>query len=101
MASGLELRQVLIKTLDTKNVYYQPPKSTLMAYPAIVYTKSSVRNKYADDSVYKKDNAYDLTVISTDPDESLVDKVASMSLCRFDRTYVKDNLYHTVFTLYF
>ena len=46
-----------------------------------------------------KDNS--VTVIDSDPDSSLVGKVASMPTSRFNRHYTKDNLNHDVFEIFF
>ena len=50
MASRLNLHNELIKMLGTNNVYYQPPESIKMKYPAIVYSKSNIRSTFANDS---------------------------------------------------
>ena len=35
----LELQSVLEQTLGSRNVYFQPPASVKMKYPAIVYER--------------------------------------------------------------
>lgn len=70
-----------------------------MKYPAIVYTLNGIENKFADDGVYSSTRNYLVTIIDSDPDSSFIDKVATLSMCRFNRHYVSDNLNHEVFTL--
>lgn len=97
----LQLHEILCDILGARNVYFQPPESVRMNYPAIVYGLDSIENTYADDGVYLSARRYSVTVIDEDPDSLIVDKVALLSQCRFNRPYTKDNLNHYVFELYF
>lgn len=106
----LELQEILeeclgdqlIKTPDGgTNVYFQPPISVKMHYPAIVYERSRVNKRHANNSVYRKMVAYQVTVISKDPDNDICDKVDDLPHCTYDRRFVTDNLYHDTFTIYY
>lgn len=101
MANRLELHEVLCKILGSRNVYYQPPASVKMKYPAIVYSRSSIDNSYANNSVYNQMTAYDVIVIDSDPDTPLIEVMSKLPLCRFVRHYVADNLNHDLFILNF
>lgn len=101
MASRPNLQTVLEDILGSRNVYYQPPESIKMKYPAIVYSRKNIDNLHADNSVYKQSNAYELTVIDKNPDSEIVEKISRLSTCKFDRHYKSDNLNHDVFTLYY
>ena len=101
MASRLELHEKLCEILGSRNVYFQPPASVRLNYPAIIYSRKDIDNRYADDLVYKQDTAYDVTVIDPNPDSEIVVKVSRLPTCRFDRNYKADNLNHDVFTLYY
>lgn len=87
--------------LGSRNVYYQPPATVRMKYPAIVYFRKRIENSHANDGVYRQDHSYELTVISQDPEESVVEDISKLPLCSYDRRYVADNLNHDVFTLYY
>jgi hypothetical protein len=101
MGSRLELQAEFEKLLGSRNVYYQPPASVKMSYPAIVYSRQRIENDHANNSVYMQNNAYSVTVIDKNPESEIVGKIASLPLCRFDRHYRADNLNHDVFTLYY
>ena len=101
MGSRLELHDLLCEILGSKNAYYQPPESIKMNYPAIVYSRSDIDNRYADNSVYMQFHEYQIIVIDEDPDSEIVKKVSNMPNISFDRHYTSDNLNHDVFTLYF
>lgn len=101
MASRLKLQTELEELLGTKNVYYSPPASLKMQYPAIVYSRSDIDNAHANNSVYKQEFAYEITVIDRNPDSEIVKKVSRLPRCRFNRHYPSDNLNHDVFTIYY
>jgi hypothetical protein len=101
MASRLKLHEVLCETLGSRNVYYNPPASVKMKYPAIVYSRSGIDNKHANNAVYNQKTAYDVTVVDPDPDSVIVEDLSKFPLCRFVRHYTADNLNHDVFTLYY
>ena len=101
MASRLELQTMLEDILGSRNVYFQPPASIKMQYPAIVYSRSNIDNTNADDTMYTQNRSYEVTVIDANPDSSIVNRLSRIPKCRFDRHFSSDNLNHDVFTLYF
>lgn len=101
MASRLKLQSELEELLGSRNVYFQPPSSVQMKYPAIRYSLSDMQTYHADNLVYKHSKAYELILIDPDPDSIFIDKLLRLPYCRFDRCYPSDNLNHYVFTLYY
>lgn len=100
MASRLQLHEVLCTILGTRNVYFQPPASVQMQYPAIVYSRKAIENLHANNNPYLQSPAYEVTVIDRNPDSKIVEEVSKLPLCRFDRHFTSDNLNHDVFTIY-
>lgn len=101
MVSRLELQSKLEELLGSKNVYYQPPASVKMKYPAIRYSKAGLRPDYANNSVYRKLTRYEITVIDRTPDNPVIDMLMELPYCSYDRHYVADNLNHDTLTLYY
>lgn len=101
MASRPNLQTELEELLGSKNVYYQPPASVHMNYPAIVYSRKDIENTFADNLVYNQSHSYEVIVIDQDPDSVFVEKISKLPTCRFDRHYSTNNLNHDVFTLYY
>lgn len=103
----LELHNKLIEVLGTSGqnpsrVYFQPPESVKMAYPAICYNKDGIRTIRANDRFYYGKQRYTVTIIDADPDSELPVKILSeFKYCSLDRTFKSDNLNHTVLTLYY
>ena len=97
--SSQELQTKFEELLESKNVYYNPPASLRMSYDAIVFKRSRINNNFANNGVYRQMYAYEVTVITRDPDALIVEKISRLPRCSFDRTFVSDNLYHNVFTI--
>lgn len=97
----LELSDIFRNILGSSNVYFQPPESVKMKYPAILYERSDKWIDNADNIKYRNFNQYTVTVIDPDPDSLIPEKVLEIPYCNMDRHYVADNLNHDVFTLYF
>lgn len=101
MGKRLELQKILEELLGSENVYFQPPSSKKMSYPAIVYERSRIEADRADNLAYRLYKRYQVTVIDPDPDSEIPDRIAKLPLCSFDRYYTADNLNHNTFNLYF
>lgn len=100
MASRLDLQSKLEELLNSNEVYYKPPKNTMMSYPAIRYNLKDIVLNHADDSSYTKRNRYEVIVIDKKPDNPVISKLLDLPYCSYDRQYVAENLYHDVLTLY-
>lgn len=99
MAHRLEL-QALLESI-TGNVYFQPPATLQMQYPAIVYARDGEDAKFADNSKYRRTVLYQVTVIDRNPDSDLVEKVSALPLCAFATHFATQGLNHDVFRLFF
>lgn len=107
MSRRLELHEILCGILSCPSsgsscrAYFQPPESVTMKYPAIVYALNDIDAAYADDGVYFIEHQYSVTVIDSDPDSELIDKVAALPKSNFNRHYTSNNLNHDVFELFY
>lgn len=97
----LDLQNFLEELLESRNVYFQPPPSVQMNYPAIVYSLNDIRNKPADNLIYMQSNQYSLIVIDEDPDSEIAKKVSRIPTCNFSRAYTADNLNHFAYTIFY
>lgn len=101
MASRLDLQSKLEELLGNRNVYYQPPESLKMKYPAIRYDKNIISSKHADNMKYSNFTRYEVIVIDNNPDNEVIDKILELPYSAHDRHYVSNNLHHDVIDLYF
>lgn len=100
MASRLELQTLLENIMGNRNVYFQPPSTLKMKYPAIRYELDSIDNTHADNAVYAQHNSYKIILIDEDPDSEYVGKLSKLPRCGFTTAYPSDGLNHWVFRLY-
>ena len=101
MASRLVLQNNLEALLGSKNVYYQPPETLRMNYPAIKYELNNIVPIKANNATYLASNRYRITVIDRVPDNHVISELLKWDYCSYDRSYNSDNLNHTVLTLYY
>lgn len=101
MADRLKLQSLLEELLGSKNVYYRAPESGKMSYPAIKYSKQTIKKDCANDKAYSMKDCYQLIVIAKLPDHPVIKKLLALPYCSYDRYYVSDNLNHDVLTLYY
>lgn len=100
MASELKLHETFCGILNNKNVYFQPPASVKMKYPAIVYSRKRIDNRHANNEVYIQSFGYEATVIDYEPESEYVLKMSQLPKCKWDRHYEADGLNHDVFTIF-
>lgn len=100
MHSRLSLHEALVEALGSRQVYFQPPESIKMRYPAIVYSLGNIQEFKANNKDYLLNPYYNVTLIDEDPDSDIVDEIKKLPYCRFDRSYVGNNLNHWVFVIY-
>lgn len=101
MASREALQTKLEVLLGSRNVYYQPPESLKMKYPAIRYSRSDIDSKHADNMKYSNFNRYEIIIIDNRPDNDVIKKILELPLSSYNRHYVAENLNHDVINLYF
>lgn len=101
MASRLELQSKFEDVLGSRNVYFQPPSSVRIQYPAIVYSRKDIEGRFANDKIYRKLPCYEAILIDKNPDSEFIDKILDLPYCSFDRHYESDNLNHDVFTIFY
>ena len=101
MGTRLELQALLEGILGSRNVYFQPPETLKMSYPAIRYSRVPIRNDFANNSVYKQSQQYEITLIDYDPESAFIGPLSKLPTCKHNRHYKSDNLNHDVFTIYY
>ncbi len=101
MDRRLELQTLLEEVLGAGNVYFQPPATVKMQFPAIVYQRDGENARYANNSKYRRMVMYQVTVIDRNPDSTIVEKVSALPMCYHSAFFVADGLNHDVFRMYF
>jgi len=101
MRSRLTLQKILEDVLGSRNVYFQPPESIRLKYPCIIYHRDNGIAYHSNDNLYNYIKSYSATVVDTNPDSEIPDKLEKLRYCTMDRFYIADNLNHWVFTIYY
>lgn len=101
MSKRVELGKLLKEILGSNNVYFQPPENFKMSYPCIRYRLEGGDTLYADNVPYRFTRQYELVFIGKDPDSEIINKLAMLPMCRFDRPYVADGLNHYIYHIYY
>lgn len=83
-----------------RHVYFQPPESVKMKYPAIRYKLRDYEKVSANNGAYRLLPSYEVTLIDRNPDSIYFNKILQLPYCEFDRAYSADNLNHFVFILH-
>lgn len=97
-----QLQSKLEALLGSKNVYFQPPESCKMQYPAIVYSLNDIDLDKASNKIYNINKSYSVTLIHKNPDNTLKDLILNeFEYIRFNRFYTADNLNHYNYTIFF
>lgn len=96
-----ELHEILVGILGSRNVYFQPPASVSMKYPAIVYSWDGNNHTRADNLRYVPRRRYQVTVIDRDPDSKIPDMVEALPYCSMTTTMIVENLHQFIFSISF
>ena len=101
MGNRAEFSTILRNTLGSNNVYFQPPSTIKMNYPAIVYSIVDLPKTNADNVCYKYDKKYQVTLIDRNPDNLIVDKLIRLPYSRFKNHSCVDGLNNYTFEIYY
>lgn len=97
----IKLQKLLEQLLGSDDVYYQPPETKKMNYPAIRYKLEGIRDEYANDHRYGSRRYYDLTVISRTPDHPVINKILELPYTSYVSHYASDGLNHDKIRIYY
>lgn len=100
MADRLDLQSEFEAILGSRNVYFNPPTSIRMRYPAIRYSLGSINTRFANNRTYRTVPSYEVTLIDENPDTEFLKPILQIPYCKFNRFYIADELNHWVFTIH-
>lgn len=94
-----ELHDMLVDVLGSSNVYFNPPETLKLKYPAIVYNRKNIKNTHADDIPYIQDVSYQVTVIDKDPESEIVAKLSELPQTSYVNNFTSSGMNHDVFII--
>lgn len=98
----LILHNQLSSISGVKKVYYQPPMSSKLVYPCIIYSFNDFSTSQAANDDYLRFPTYTVTVIDFDVESDIPERLFNTKgdfLVSFDRFFTADNLNHWSFSL--
>lgn len=97
----LKLHEILCSILGSRNVYFQPPESVKMKYPAIVYDLRDYSDRHANNKKYSSKRRYVVTIIDANPDTIIPEKLSELEYASFSRSFTSSDLNHYSYYLYY
>ena len=101
MIQRIKLHELLVSILGSRNVYFQPPESIKISYPCIIYKRSTGDTQFANDAPYTFRVRYQIKKKKKNPDSEVIEKLAKLPMCTYDRHFTSDNLNHDIFNIYY
>lgn len=101
MGLRVDLQAILEEIPNVAEVYFQPPASKALSFPAIVYERDGDDVDFANNKPYDRTKRYQITVIDRNPDSLIPDEVGKLPMSTFNRHFTVDNLHHDVYSVYF
>lgn len=102
MSKRLELHEKLCSILGSRHVYFQPPESVKMVYPAIIYSFDTTDNTFANNNVYKQKQGYKVTIADKNPESEISEIISKLPTARMvTPPYVSDNINHFVYHIFY
>lgn len=102
MDKRIELHNELKTISGYTNLYFQPPDSLQMKYPAIRYYIRGLDYNYADNKKVIGKDRYEIIILNKKHDMKTVKKILTdFEYSSFDRSYISDGIYHYVLELYY
>lgn len=83
-----------------RHIYFNPPPSVRMKYPAIRYSLGNINTDFANNRTYRTVPSFEVTLIDENPDTEFLKPILDIPYCSFNRFYKADNLNHWVFIIH-
>lgn len=92
-----------LESTNTGKVYFQPPSSVQLNYPCWVVERSKVYQPKANDKTYLFRPGYKCIFMNCEePDPDVLYEISRRyENCHYQNHYVKDNINHDVFLIYY
>ena len=97
-----ELAPIFRSLLGSKNVYFQPAEDLKLSFPCILYKLTDIKQVKADNQLYTHTQAYEVTYITSNPDDALVDEMLrAFRFIKFKHVMIVNDMYHYRYILYY
>jgi hypothetical protein len=101
MKTRIEFSEMLKANTHCNNFYFQPPETTKLKYPCIIYRLENYQFQYGDNIKYVGHKRYNVTYVDKDPDSNVPDEILKLPMSSFNTFYTSENLNHWSFSIYY
>lgn len=101
MKTRIEFSEMLKANLHCNNFYFQPPETTKLKYPCVIYKLENYQSNNADNIKYVNHKRYNVTYVDKDPDSVVPDELIHLPMCSFNTFYTSENLNHWSYSIYY
>ncbi len=91
---------IFVGILGSENVYFDPPESAKIEYPAIIFSREKIWKTEADNVGYLFNDRFEVKFIRKTESGDIVDKLLMLPYCEHNRSYKASDMYHDAFTFY-
>lgn len=90
------LNDSISKTNESYKLFYNPTDNTTLTYPCVLYKRSGITQRHADNLGYHSSEEYQVTIIDKRVDSPLIDVLLTNQYCRYVNEFIVDNMHHTI-----
>lgn len=101
MKTRIEFSEMLKANIHCNNFYFQPPETTKLKYPCIIYRLENYQFQHGDNIKYVGHKRYNVTYVDKDPDSNVPDEILKLPMSSFNTFYTSENLNHWSFSIYY
>lgn len=101
MKTRIEFSEMLKANLHCSNFYFQPPETTKLKYPCVIYKLENYLHHYGSNKKYDGYKRYNVTYVDKDPDSVVPDEIGQLPFSSFNTFYTSENLNHWSFSIYY
>ena len=100
MSKRMLIRQILTEAIRKSNedykLFYNPTSTTTLTYPCILYKRTGIRQRHADNIRYHSHEVYQITIIDKRVDTPILPHLLESQYCVYENEFIVDNMHHTI-----
>lgn len=100
MSKRMLIRQILTEAIRKSNedykLFYNPTSNTILTYPCILYKRTGIRQRHADNVRYHSHEVYQITIIDKRVETPILPQLLENQYCVYENEFIVDNMHHTI-----
>ena len=100
MSKRMLIRDILMKAIQKSNedykLFYNPTSNTTLTYPCILYKRTGIRQRHADNICYHSHEVYQVTIIDKRVGTPILPQLLENQYCVYENEFIVDNMHQTI-----